>query len=62
MLSYLIQYGLENAWDAGGPLSHAAIAAREYGIPAVLGTKVGTSTFADGVRLIVDGSRGRVHS
>ena len=28
--------------DVGGPLSHSSIVAREYGIPAVLGTGVAT--------------------
>ena len=46
--------------DSGGPLSHAAIVAREYGIPAVMGTGNGTSALADGVLVTVDGSRGRV--
>ncbi|MCO5387560.1 MAG: PEP-utilizing enzyme [Desulfosporosinus sp.] len=38
--------------DTGGPLSHAAIVAREYGIPAVLGTKVGTN-FSEKERLFL---------
>ncbi len=46
--------------DAGGPLSHCAIVAREYGIPCVAGTQVGTSVITDGMRLRVDGSTGRV--
>lgn len=48
--------------DTGGPLSHAAIVAREYGIPAVLGTKIGTYNFKNGERLIVDGGKGIVIS
>jgi len=48
--------------DTGGPLSHAAIVAREYGIPAVLGTKIGTENFKNGERLIVDGTKGIVIS
>ncbi len=48
--------------DTGGPLSHAAIVAREYGIPAVLGTKIGIHTFKDGERLIVNGTKGIVIS
>ncbi|MFT3877841.1 MAG: PEP/pyruvate-binding domain-containing protein [Propioniciclava sp.] len=43
--------------DTGGPLSHAAIVAREYGIPAVLGTVTATS-LADGVLVTVDGTKG----
>ena len=47
--------------DTGGPLSHAAIVAREYGIPAVLGTKVGTSYINVGEIVVVDGSAGIVY-
>lgn len=47
--------------DTGGPLSHAAIVAREYGIPAVLGTKVGTSYINAGEIVVVDGSAGTVY-
>lgn len=46
--------------DTGGPLSHAAIVAREYGIPAVLGTNVGTAAIEDGSEITVDGSAGTV--
>lgn len=46
--------------DGGGALSHAAIAAREHGIPAVLGTGDGTKTLTDGQRVRVDGTRGLV--
>jgi pyruvate,water dikinase len=46
--------------DTGGPLSHAAIVAREYGIPAVLGTQNATAQFKDGDRLSVDGQSGEV--
>lgn len=47
--------------DTGGPLSHAAIVAREYGIPAVLGTKLATSFFIAGEIVVVDGSAGTVY-
>jgi pyruvate,water dikinase len=46
--------------DQGGSLSHAAIVAREYGIPAVLGTGHATARIADGARLRIDGQRGTV--
>lgn len=46
--------------DMGGLGSHAAIVAREYGIPAVMGTGTGTSVLADGQRVVVDGSAGAV--
>lgn len=46
--------------DTGGPLSHAAIVAREYGIPAVLGTQRATSELREGEEITVDGHRGIV--
>jgi len=46
--------------DTGGPVSHAAIVAREYGIPAVLGTKIGTTTLREGEYVVVDGTTGKV--
>ena len=46
--------------DQGGTLCHAAIVAREYGIPAVLGTVNGTRTIPDGARIRVDGTEGSV--
>jgi len=46
--------------DTGAAASHAAIVAREYGIPAVMGTGTGTSAIADGEAITVDGTRGRV--
>jgi len=46
--------------DIGGLMSHAAIVAREYGIPAVVGTNVGTKMVKDGDRVRVDGYRGIV--
>jgi pyruvate,water dikinase len=46
--------------DRGGQLSHAAIVAREYGIPAVVGTREATKTFADGARVRVNGDTGIV--
>ena len=47
------------AADSGGPLSHAAIVAREYGIPAVLGVGNATS-LPDGATLLVDGTGGTI--
>jgi pyruvate,water dikinase len=46
--------------DHGGILSHTAIVAREYQIPAVVGTKLATSLIRDGQRITVDGSEGTV--
>lgn len=46
--------------DSGGVLSHAAIVAREYGIPGVVGTRDSTERIADGGRVRVDGDAGVV--
>jgi pyruvate,water dikinase len=46
--------------DTGGAASHAAIVAREYGIPAVMGTINGTTELRDGQWIQVDGSQGLV--
>jgi pyruvate,water dikinase len=46
--------------DVGGPLSHGSIVAREYGLPAVLGTGVATRRIQDGQTIIVDGDAGTV--
>ena len=46
--------------DIGGPLSHSSIVAREYGIPAVLGTAVATRRIHSGQRIRVDGDAGTV--
>jgi rifampicin phosphotransferase len=46
--------------DAGGVLSHAAIVAREHGIPAVLGTSDLTTRVHDGDVITVDGTAGTV--
>jgi rifampicin phosphotransferase len=46
--------------DVGAPLSHAAIVARELGIPAVVGCGNATSVLHTGDRVRVDGGRGTV--
>jgi phosphohistidine swiveling domain-containing protein len=46
--------------EVGGALSHAAVVAREFGIPAVVGTGVALSTLVDGEPLEVDGTAGIV--
>jgi pyruvate,water dikinase len=46
--------------DIGGPLSHGSIVAREYGIPAVLGTDSATKYIQDGQTVTVDGDSGLV--
>ena len=46
--------------DSGGVLSHCAIVAREFHLPAVVGTRVGTASIKDGMTITVDGTKGRV--
>jgi pyruvate,water dikinase len=46
--------------ELGGPLSHAAVVAREYGIPAVVNVPGATVAIRTGERLRVDGDRGIV--
>ncbi len=47
--------------DAGGALSHGSIVAREYGIPAVMGTHRATKLIRDGQIVTIDGDRGVVY-
>ncbi|MEH1841308.1 MAG: glycerol-3-phosphate acyltransferase [Nostoc sp.] len=46
--------------EAGGRLSHGAIVAREYGIPAIMDVRGATWLLQDGQRVRIDGSRGIV--
>lgn len=46
--------------DRGGALSHAAVVAREFGVPAVVGTGSAVETVPDGALVRVDGDRGVV--
>lgn len=46
--------------DIGGTMSHAAIVAREYGMPAVVGTGRATKRITTGQRIRVDGDNGIV--
>jgi pyruvate,water dikinase len=46
--------------DTGGVLSHCAIVAREYRLPGVVGSAIGTSVIKDGMIITVDGSKGIV--
>ena len=46
--------------DAGGALSHPAIIAREFGIPAVVATRNATALLRDGQIVVVDGTAGTV--
>jgi pyruvate,water dikinase len=47
--------------EDGGPLSHAAVMARELGIPAVVGAAGAMTHIADGATVTVDPASGRVH-
>lgn len=47
--------------DEGGVMSHAAIIAREMGIPCVTGTKQATRMLHDGQQVTVDGGAGIVY-
>jgi pyruvate,water dikinase len=46
--------------DVGSAVSHGAVVAREYGLPAVLNTGNATEILRDGERVILDGDRGTV--
>jgi pyruvate,water dikinase len=47
--------------EVGGQLSHGAIVAREYGIPAVMNIAHATQKFQDGQRVRIDGRSGIIH-
>ena len=47
--------------EMGGPMSHGAIVAREYGIPAVVGVPDATERIETGQRITIDGSDGVVN-
>jgi phosphohistidine swiveling domain-containing protein len=46
--------------ETGGILSHAAVVAREYGLPAVVGAAGATAAIRDGMRIRIDGSAGTI--
>jgi len=46
--------------NVGGVTTHSALIAREFGIPAVIGTEVGTEVIKDGMEIEVDGDAGVV--
>ena len=47
--------------ETGGIISHGAIVAREYGIPAVINVPGALKVLTDGTEVIVDGNEGRVY-
>ncbi|WP_436498327.1 phosphoenolpyruvate synthase [Actinokineospora sp. HUAS TT18] len=48
--------------DSGGMTCHAAIVARELGVPCVVGARTATAELADGALVTVDGSEGAVYA
>ncbi|NKY28693.1 PEP-utilizing enzyme [Nocardia gamkensis] len=56
----MFAYAAAVVTDIGGSASHAAIVAREFGIPCVVDTKTASAALADGQRVRVDGSAGTV--
>jgi rifampicin phosphotransferase len=46
--------------EMGGTMSHGAVVAREYGIPAVVGVPGATEHITTGQRITIDGSAGTV--
>ena len=46
--------------EVGGLMTHGAVIAREYGLPAVVGVERATSIIRDGQRIRVDGTNGFV--
>lgn len=46
--------------EMGGAVSHGAVVAREYGIPAVVGVPGATERIASGDRITLDGATGTV--
>jgi pyruvate,water dikinase len=55
---FLLASGL--IMETGGYLSHGAIVAREYGIPAVLNVPLATQRIPDGATVVLDGGAGSV--
>jgi pyruvate,water dikinase len=55
---FLLASGL--VMETGGYLSHGAIVAREYGIPAVLNVPLATQSIPDGSSVLLDGAQGVV--
>lgn len=46
--------------EVGGLMTHGAVVAREYGLPAVVGVEQATRLIREGQRIRVDGSAGTV--
>ena len=48
--------------DTGGMTCHAAIVAREVGVPCIVGARSATSDLVNGTTVTVDGTHGKVHA
>ena len=48
--------------DIGGVTSHPAILSREMGIPCVVNTKQATTVIKNGIRILVDGTKGEIYA
>ena len=59
-LLFLIKKAAGIVTDEGGMVSHAALVAREFKIPCIVGTKNATQVFKDGDRIEVDANKGIV--
>ena len=46
------------ATDVGSAISHGAVVAREYGLPAVVNLQTATRVFSTGDQVVLDGGRG----
>jgi len=46
--------------EVGGMMTHGAVVAREYGIPAVVGVDRATERLSTGMRIRLDGSSGQI--
>jgi phosphohistidine swiveling domain-containing protein len=55
---FLVAGGL--VMEVGGMMTHGAVVAREYGLPAVVGVNAATQRLHTGQRVRIDGSTGRV--
>jgi phosphohistidine swiveling domain-containing protein len=58
--TFAFAYAAAVVTDVGGVMSHAAVVAREFGIPAVVDTANATERLADGMLVAVDGTRGEI--
>ncbi|MDR1032982.1 MAG: phosphoenolpyruvate synthase, partial [Candidatus Nomurabacteria bacterium] len=58
----LMKKALALVTDHGGVMSHAAIVAREFNLPCIVGTKVATKTLKTGDKVVLDMLRGDIIS